>query len=1586
MQKVLKQSIPARVVAVVLAVLIVLGIAVPMMKSFDVKAETDVFATDTKVYVNDDNYESFGKDVTLYAICYDSSGNVIADSDGEIKCALTADGDGYCFTAFGGTATFEIIRENTALTSKTPGEPIAGNKRRIFFNNTSGMTNVHAYSWFMDGSSAVKGLGAWPGKEMINVTGNYYYIDVPVTDTMIIFNNGAASGALQTDSITISEDKNLYTANTNQWSTYGISSIINVSVTARPNSSANTIYVTGSTSCKWSKYASPLSEALTVAYVYAPAWKNAFVTYDPNDPLTVVKPLQAVTHEGFDSDTTTGYFVAYVPVGSTFMFKPNEGDTAGSTGKLEVPGHLTMPCYNVVTRSWDELDAEIANANYVVGNTFHNNETNILGVKATYYDYLSDEEYNGQWLNPIQHGTGFNKSSDDWYPFFIFNQEISKLAKSNSSTWNYPLYFGNFCNTSGAYNTSNHGSGGWANVTNSQNAYNFHYMPNNSNALSSENASVQGLMRPTLSETGNLMVTDSLPAPYFNNSWLMENDLAKVISADFPFVIEEQEGYKKYSFDSNDAKDNIYFTWDTQGTETYPTLINYGTNTVSSSHKDYYYGIKDGIQYFMNPDDGFRSGYGIFPFNNTSGTKGVKTYSNENLNYGFGIRMDIDFRVPEGGVIPGTDEPILFEFEGDDDLWVYIKDNDDDDDNGRLILDMGGAHKKSYGKIDFKEMVSTVSEAYNLSDTDTNTSEKRYVYLDAKGKWTTPYAYFFNSSGAVNGAWPGKAMTKLSNGNYRFEIPSGATGVVFSGGNGSKQTENIDLTSTNGSYYISGGDGSEQYTVAQWAVAGENSGLSGSSSASAQMKTNVEYDFSSFFDNTDDQKTYTMTVFYMERGLIESNMKINFTMTPLDNDITVANEIDPADLNPGLVDAVLQAEKFGYNISNDNNQVIGVEYITADGDVYFVADTGFNLPHLGSAFFDAKFETGSNMSITEYNTLTGIEYDTVWTLYDNNTGDVLAESNDETSMQSIFDLINASGDSNLRTSLYLGYVNTPKTTNIAVSKAVEDEDGKDISDTSTAVFDYIIALDVDGSGSFKSEHSLDYDLFDVNSNYIATLTAENGKFSLQAGQKAVFNGMPKGAKYKVTEAVKSGYELGSIAGGANAVVNGYSVSADIADINDILYTNIYKPVSTALSANKTLAGESYTGTDFTFKLEGLDKMTLGSETTKDTKDVSLEVSSVANGVVGFANTTEYSPFTYGEEGIYCYKISEVNDGKAGYIYDDTVFYAKIVVTADNDGVLTVNEAKYYSDSSFSTEISSAEVVFKNKYKPVEAELTLNKTLDTAPYTGTEFEFKAEGVSDNTANTSMTVNTSENGKVTFKNTSDNKMFEFSKPGTYCYKLYEVKDENNMDYIYDETPYFAKVSVTAGENGVLSASVSYYTDSAFTAPANDVTIANESALCKVYVYKKSSLNGTTSLEGAEFELRTASPDEAGGWVEDTDSTYTSGPQTTREVELEDGTKVIAAVFENIPQGDYVVVETKAPVGYELSPLTPYVNVRKTAENNAEVHIDFIDYESQPLPLTGGSGFAFGTAAAISIFGVAAICWLVSKKPSKKGVHYR
>ncbi len=60
--------------------------------------------------------------------------------------------------------------------------------------------------------------------------------------------------------------------------------------------------------------------------------------------------------------------------------------------------------------------------------------------------------------------------------------------------------------------------------------------------------------------------------------------------------------------------------------------------------------------------------------------------------YHFGMHIGFNFTQPTGGMI--GDAPMIFEFSGDDDVWVYI--------DGKLVLDLGGVHGKVTGSIDFK--------------------------------------------------------------------------------------------------------------------------------------------------------------------------------------------------------------------------------------------------------------------------------------------------------------------------------------------------------------------------------------------------------------------------------------------------------------------------------------------------------------------------------------------------------------------------------------------------------------------------------------------------------------------------------------------------------------------------------------------------------------------------------------------------------------------------------------------------------------------------------------------------------------------
>ncbi len=94
---------------------------------------------------------------------------------------------------------------------------------------------------------------------------------------------------------------------------------------------------------------------------------------------------------------------------------------------------------------------------------------------------------------------------------------------------------------------------------------------------------------------------------------------------------------------------------------------------------------------------------GFFPFNKS----GIST---SELQYGFGVRLDIKFNVGTTGM-KGSD-PMIFRFSGDDDVWVFI--------DGKLVLDMGGGHKNAIGEINFSLASDNVATTYATDSDATN--------------------------------------------------------------------------------------------------------------------------------------------------------------------------------------------------------------------------------------------------------------------------------------------------------------------------------------------------------------------------------------------------------------------------------------------------------------------------------------------------------------------------------------------------------------------------------------------------------------------------------------------------------------------------------------------------------------------------------------------------------------------------------------------------------------------------------------------------------------------------------------------------
>jgi len=126
--------------------------------------------------------------------------------------------------------------------------------------------------------------------------------------------------------------------------------------------------------------------------------------------------------------------------------------------------------------------------------------------------------------------------------------------------------------------------------------------------------------------------------------------------------------------------------------------------------KNRYYNGSDTMQIGKNVAGSNDSLNGYFPFNQ------VAESSKRSITNCYGTRFDIEFIMPEGGVMNG--EPLKFLFEGDDDVWVYI--------DGHLALDMGGSHDNAKGWINFKDKTYCVTTGHydGTYATNSETAEK----------------------------------------------------------------------------------------------------------------------------------------------------------------------------------------------------------------------------------------------------------------------------------------------------------------------------------------------------------------------------------------------------------------------------------------------------------------------------------------------------------------------------------------------------------------------------------------------------------------------------------------------------------------------------------------------------------------------------------------------------------------------------------------------------------------------------------------------------------------------------------------------
>lgn len=454
-------------------------------------------------------------------------------------------------------------------------------------------------------------------------------------------------------------------------------------------------------------------------------------------------------------------------------------------------------------------------------------------ITSTLYDYYTDYELNG--LNRDTYPDSTTSSLRGFVTFEQFNRALSSAYTANNNV-KYPLYTGHFQPSIGGwanpFATVAAGMGlyGWSNDTTSP-AYNT-FMAVNNSALDDSgkgsddyNRTFQGLVESKTSDgTANGLpllrtknsTTNASVDPHFDKDFLQGKNVFNTVLGkvyeDVSFPLKQKAVFAQ---DPNCPADNDpegkakYWYYDSNETSLY---LKHG----SARHS--YYLAGDGInEASHNRDAGNKTdnmGYGFFPFNETV------TGSASQYNYGFGAKLQFDFTLTENGKVivrthssgQNIEVPIKFFFSGDDDVWVYI--------DGELMLDVGGAHGKASGLLEFG--ANNTVTPYVSSNKNTNTSD--------------PMVYKGYQSGET-------AKTVNYNGQP----------ITFNKKGTTKTLEN--------------------------------------------------------------QSTHTLTMYYMERGMWESNMALAFNF-PDHNELQVEKQVDVSDVNPLFRDSFKNQKIFTFNIQN----------------------------------------------------------------------------------------------------------------------------------------------------------------------------------------------------------------------------------------------------------------------------------------------------------------------------------------------------------------------------------------------------------------------------------------------------------------------------------------------------------------------------------------------------------------------------------------------------------------------------------------------------------------------------------------------
>ena len=447
-------------------------------------------------------------------------------------------------------------------------------------------------------------------------------------------------------------------------------------------------------------------------------------------------------------------------------------------------------------------------------------------VTSTLYDYYTDYELNGKNRDKYDRSSPA-VSYRNWVPFREFDQALSDYYQDAKAQ--YPIYTGHFQPSYSDYGYKFDAISAALNLWGLNSAFNKEnrFMAiNNSTINEAGNGTrfyyaYQGLVENTTSNgkaTGELLLKDTTKAePHFDEAFLSGTNtknakLGNVYNnVAFPFtkrqIFNEDQGVDYWYFDSQDttlylkqdSKQDQYFLKSSTDVQEREKSRNLESNSTSKT---------------ITKNNETVSSYGYFPFNETATGGVASTY-----NYGFGTKLQMDFTLTDDGkvetskVVGGKKEKtsIKFFFSGDDDVWVFI--------DGQLALDVGGAHGKVSGLLEFGETK------------DGKNSVTAYVSRVKKG-------------GTSNSDQDGSSVKDVTYNGEKISFSAQGTTLTFDKG-----------------------------------------------------------------------QKHTLTMYYMERGMWESNMAVAFNF-PDNNELQVQKEVDLSKVDADFQKCFTNQKIFNFTIQN----------------------------------------------------------------------------------------------------------------------------------------------------------------------------------------------------------------------------------------------------------------------------------------------------------------------------------------------------------------------------------------------------------------------------------------------------------------------------------------------------------------------------------------------------------------------------------------------------------------------------------------------------------------------------------------------